>query len=71
MSDLNFTDLKLAVGSMLSTNHVKPKSVAGQKMIHAFWLGAIAQSGQPTPPGVAILMLTGQYEKLVKMESTK
>jgi hypothetical protein len=68
---LNIPGLKRALASFLATNGVKPRSYAGRKLIHAFWYGAVVQSGADAPAGIAICLLTGRIEELVEMGEGK
>jgi hypothetical protein len=63
----NWDTLREACGSFLAVNDKKPKSAAGQKMIHAFWLGALTQAGERDCTRVIIMLLTSRHSELVIM----
>ena len=67
MNDELKTTLMERCGAFLAANGVKPKSVTGRKMIHAFWYGALVAIDQPDQPWVALCLLSGRHDELVKM----
>ncbi len=56
--------LKRDCAQMLRNCAIKPTSVTGRRMIHAFWVGAMQAAGEQ-PPYVVICLMSGRHEDLV------
>lgn len=59
--------LRRQCGSFLKSNNIKPSTVVGRKIIHAFWYGALCAKEDNHNPWVTICLLSGRHEELVDM----
>lgn len=65
---MNIEQLKRTIGALLHNSNIKPTTVKGRSMIHAFWAGAMAQHGIETaPPFITIYLMCGRHEELVTL----
>jgi hypothetical protein len=58
--------LKERCSNMLRTSYVKPSTVTGKRMIHAFWVGVLETTGGSPSPFITICLMSGRYSDLVK-----
>lgn len=63
---MDMEKLKRGCGTVLHNSGIKPNSVKGKAMIHAFWCGA-AQAADELPPYVLICLMAGRHNELVTL----
>lgn len=56
--------LKTACHNCLRASGLKPTTVKGASVVHAFWLGALEALDDTTNPYVTICLLSGRYADL-------
>ena len=63
--------LKASCTSMLRNSDVKPHTVTGKRMIHAYWAGALGLQqalGFTPSANVLICLLAGRHDELINKE---
>lgn len=58
---------KKTCGSFLKANGIKPDSLKGRDLIHAYWYGVLVQADDMTNTSINIRLISGRQEDLVEM----
>lgn len=56
--------LRTQCGAFLKANNIKPNTLVGRKIIHAFWYGALCANDDRQNPWVTMCLLSGRHEEL-------